>query len=421
MEERINASRIFIVVYVLFLILVTTAMQYAHSTDLKNQIQILISKLNEMILGEGDLTQRINISQFDEIGELGDRINKFIVNLQTLMLNIKNVSETVETSSDSINDATSAAYNAISKLKNTSQEVNESISVQLNETEQTQNSFREISQSLDSINESVDTQATFVDETSSSIEEMAANIQSVKEMSENAKKLGASLKDQADEGAGSVQNSILAIKEIETASSEVIEFVKVISSISAQTNMLAMNAAIEAAHAGVYGHGFAVVAQEIRNLAESSSEKAKQIKEKIKVMEDTVNNGVELSSLAGKALEKISLDVENSLKLIEEISNAMQEQAAGANEVVTAVTSVVETTHSIRTQVQNEQSQSRKIEEFVDKLVKLSAEIKTTSNEQLDNSNIAEEDVKIITEDAEKAAASVRSLMEMLGRFKLNK
>jgi methyl-accepting chemotaxis protein len=421
LEDRINGSRIFIVVYMLFLIIITAVMQIAYSTDLQNQIRTLISKLNEMIKGEGDLTQRINISQFDEIGELGDRINQFIGNLQKMLVSIRNVSETVENSSGSVNKSTNTAYEMIEKLKSTSQMINESISLQLTETEQTRDSFKIISNSIGSINESVDTQATFVSETSSSIEEMAANIQSVKNMSENAKKLGISLKAQAAEGAFSVMNSISAIKEIETASIEVIEIVKVISNIAAQTNLLAMNAAIEAAHAGRFGRGFAVVAQEIRNLAETSSAKAKEIKEKISKMEKTVDNGVELSTVAGTALDKISIDVDNTQTLIEEISNAMQEQASGAGEVVKAVTSVVDTTQSIRTQVQKEQDQSNQIEEFVEKLVNLSSEIKNTANEQSESSSVIAEDVKLIMQDTEKSVISVRSLVEMLGKFKLNK
>lgn len=420
-QDRINGSRAFIILYIFFLVGITTVMQLAYSTDLKNQLRALISRMNDMIKGEGDLTQRINISQFDEIGELGDRINQFIGNLQKMMVSIKNVTETVESSSRSINNSTNTAYKMVTDLKSTSMEVNESISVQLTETEQTRDSFKSISESISSINTSVDNQATFVEETSSSIEEMAANIKSVKGMSENAKNLSISLKTQAGEGAFSVMNAISAIKEIETASNEVIEIVKVISEIAAQTNLLAMNAAIEAAHAGKYGHGFAVVAQEIRNLAETSSLKAKEIKEKINIMEKTVDNGVELSTLAGTALDKISLDVDNSQRLIDEISSAMREQSVGAGEIVKAVGAVVDTTQSIRSQVQNEQKQSRQIEDFVEKLVTLSSEIKNTTAEQTNSSSKVADDVSLIMKDTEKAVVSVRSLVEMIGKFRLDK
>ena len=155
---------------------------------------------------------------------------------------------------------------------------------------------------------------------------MAANVKSVSEATEQADGFASKLARAAEAGTSSVSESILAIKKVEESSKKVTEMVSVIAQIAAQTNLLAMNAAIEAAHAGESGKGFAVVANEVRALAESSAKSAKGINAQIKKMVEAVRNGVSLSSKAGEELGLIMEDTTATTGLVRQIAEAMNEQ-----------------------------------------------------------------------------------------------
>ena len=194
----------------------------------------------------------------------------------------------------------------------------------------------------------LDEQALAAERTSSAVHQMAQSIRSVSESTERSANLAEDLSKVAGDGAGAVQASIKAIQEIEGASAAMRDAVAVITKISSQTNLLAMNAAIEAAHAGEAGAGFAVVAEEVRNLAETSARSARDIGNHIKTVMELVGRGVELAQSSGKALDKILGDVNVTVSMIQEIHAAAQEQAEGVREIESAVLKLVDSVSHIR-------------------------------------------------------------------------
>jgi methyl-accepting chemotaxis protein len=167
-----------------------------------------------------------------------------------------------------------------------------------------------------------------------------------------------------------------ATQDIDTASQEVVKNVLKIGKFAAQTNLLAMNAAIEAAHAGQSGRGFSVVANEVRTLAVSSSELAKLIRERISVMGERVEKGLEASERASQAFQKINLDVEETGKLITQISNAMEEQRTGSDEIQSSMGALVKATESINDLMEKQKQSSIPIGEAMDDLSSISDRIK---------------------------------------------
>lgn len=172
--------------------------------------------------------------------------------------------------------------------------------------------------------------ASTVQENSSAINQNAANSNKAENLSLNAKNM-------SDDGVTIADQAVSAIVEINDSSKKIEDIITVINEISFQTNLLALNASVEAARAGESGRGFAIVAGEVRNLAQRSGTAAKEIAELIKDSRNKVENGTVLVTKSGKALSEINEAVKEMSLLIKNISHASMEQSRAMDQVNTAV------------------------------------------------------------------------------------
>jgi methyl-accepting chemotaxis protein len=203
---------------------------------------------------------------------------------------------------------------------------------------------QEISRGNDDLSHRTQEQASSLEETASSMEEMTATVKQSAGHASQANQLAVAMRAQAERGGDVAARASTAMEAIQQASAQISDIVSLIDEIAFQTNLLALNAAVEAAHAGEQGHGFAVVAGEVRHLAQRSARAAKDIKALINDSVEKVQAGSVLVDESGRALRGIIGSVKSVSDIMNELAAASQEQSAGIDQVNRAVTQMDEVT-----------------------------------------------------------------------------
>jgi methyl-accepting chemotaxis protein len=248
---------------------------------------------------------------------------------------------------------------------------------------------------------------------------MAANISSVAEMTQKADAVSVLLKEKSDEGSVMLASAVDAIKELQSVSVEVQKIIQVIQSIANSTNLLSMNAAIEAAHAGDAGRGFAVVADEVRTLATSSTKSTAEIKKLIAGMIDKTNRGVTSIMAAGKSFKDISTGIEQTTTLIQTIANAMEEQRIGAKETIQATNSVVDAIQSMQDLSRKQRESTENMEKAMRAIVDAEKEISIALKENKDKSVNLDESIRKVGQSMDANNKAVSTMKESIKIFKL--
>jgi methyl-accepting chemotaxis protein len=409
----------FVIISTVIVVIATAVTMVFVSRSIVKPILDIAVMLKDISEGEGDLTRRLEVKSKDEISDMAHYFNLTIDKIKALVMIIKQQSVALFDIGNELASnmgETAAAVNQIaSNIQSIkAQTVNQSASVT-----ETNATMGQITDNIEQLNKHIENQSENIARSSSAIEEMIANITSVTQTlvrnGDNVKKLA----DASEIGRNGLQEVATDIQGIARESEGLLEITAVMENIASQTNLLSMNAAIEAAHAGESGKGFAVVADEIRKLAESSGEQSKTIAGILKKIKESIDKIMKSTDSVLNRFEAIDQGVKTVSEQEDNIRRSMEEQNAGSQQILESIGLLNSITKLVKTGSEEMRTGSREVVSESKNLAGLTQEITNGMNEMASGAgqiNIAVSRVSDISVENKK---HIDTLVNEISKFKV--
>jgi len=359
--------------------------------------------LKDISEGEGDLTRTVIISSKDEVGDLANYFNRTLEKIKNLVFLIKKQAGVLSDIGNNLSSNMTETAAAINEITSNIQSVKGRVINQSASVTETNATMETVIANINKLNGHIEKMATNVNSVTNTLLNNAANVKTLQEASEV--------------GKTGLQEVVTDIQEIARESEGLLEINSVMQNIASQTNLLSMNAAIEAAHAGEAGKGFAVVADEIRKLAESSSEQSKTIGNVLKKIKESIDKITKSTETVSTRFESIDSGVKTVADMEGNILNAMEEQGGGSNQAGNV--SLTEITKQVKTGSQEMLEGSQEVIKESKNLETVTQEITGGMNEMATGADQVNVAVHNVNDMASKNREAIDSLIKEVSRFKV--
>ncbi|MFW6214126.1 MAG: methyl-accepting chemotaxis protein, partial [Spirochaetota bacterium] len=354
----------------------------------------------------------------DELGVVSYHVSRFV---EYIAATIRQVQETARSSvavSTKLNDTAQEFSNAIEKLveqMDTVASSSGSLDAQLG---QAQESSATLTRFAGSLRESTSVLASSVEESSASVTQMTSSIQSISDTVSSRLEISEQLRGIANTGSQTMQEAAETLSKVSESTGVMTDAIGVIETIAAQTNLLAMNAAIEAAHAGEHGKGFAVVADEIRKLAETSSENSAQISSSLKKVAEYIERSSSATRSMDESFTRIVELIGQVTDSMLEIQSGTAELASGSQEISQTVSLLVDTTDGVRQSSLEVDGSVQTIEGALSRLREVSVDTRKRMESMKTESREAFSKIQGVTESAEGSSRRLGELAALVSKVK---
>ena len=370
-------------------------------------------------IAEGDLTDRVKIKKNNEVGRIMMNLNTAIEHSHTMICLLKDEADKMSSIGSQLSSSMEETAAAIKQIGENVKGVKGKAMSQAAGVTETVATVEQINGRLSRLVSSIEMQTESINESSAVITHMAENtVKIAKTLNEN-NELIKTVYGQTKVGKDGARTANDIVKQIAEKSASLLEASQIIQNIASQTNLLAMNAAIEAAHAGESGKGFAVVAGEIRKLAEGSNLQGKQIAAVIKETTEIIRNITE----AGSQAEKTFIDVYNLVSQISEkedsILEVMSEQEENGRQVLDAIKRINGVTSEIDSASAEMLEGGTQIEQEMHKLAEITLETTDSMNEIASGADQITAAIAEVSDITQKNKVSIENLSNEVSKFKV--
>ena len=332
-----NQIRRLLIMITIASILISILFTLLFSGRLVVPISLFNTAIKDISEGEGDLTQSVTVQTKDEMQDIATDFNLFIRKLRNIISQIKSVSNTTLGIKQNLLDDTEETNRQVGLISENVEQINFSVKRLGNTVGNARTSVDKIISSINGLSDQIVSQNTMIEESSASITQMISSIDSVADITSKKQAVTEELVETTKKGLNVVTRSMDSVQEVNNQLEGINNMATVISDIAEQTNILSMNAAIEAAHAGEFGKGFAIVAEQIRSLAASSNVSSNNIKELLININRTMKETSELSAEAIVSIQEIEVEINRFVQAFEEINQSSSELKIGGREIIEAI------------------------------------------------------------------------------------
>jgi methyl-accepting chemotaxis protein len=417
LDKTILHIQLITVIVLIATVLAVGIIAFLLSGQITNPIIRIVDTLHDV--SQGDLTKEVGLASEDEIGDLARYVNFTVDNIKSLVASIKKEADALsQTGADLATNMTQTAA-AVNEITASIQNINDRILKQSVSVTETKDAVEQIRVNIDNLSGHVECQGESLARSSSAIEGMLANIQWVAQsLIKNSDKVK-DLNGASGVGHTGLQEMAADIQEINRESQGLWEINVVMQNIASQTNMLSMNAAIEAAHAGEAGRGFSVVADEIRKLAENSGEQAKTIRTVLKKIQDAIDKINKSTNSVLGTFEAIDQGVGTVAEQEENIRNAMEKQGLESRLIREAIGQLNDATQLVKDGSGKMLEESRQVIQESRVLDRITAEIRDGMQEMVSGAQQINGAINRVNDISGENKKQIEQLMAEVSRFKV--
>ncbi|MDR3341901.1 MAG: methyl-accepting chemotaxis protein [Treponema sp.] len=417
MNAEVQYLRTFIIVSVIIFIALGLGIAIIIAHSVSRPILKMLPTLKK--IAAGDLTEQFTVNSKDEIGELAHEFNLTIENIKKLASVIQDRAMSLSGIGNELAVNMSETASAIVQINANIESIKVRALNQSASVTETNATMKQITVNIDTLNEQVEHQSESVAQSSAAVEEMLASINSViQTLIQNGKDMKG-LANASEAGRTGLQEVAGDIQQIARQSEGLLEINAVMQNIASQTNLLSMNAAIEAAHAGEAGKGFAVVADEIRKLAENSGEQSKTISTVLKQIKESIEKITTSTEKVLHEFESINSGVKMVSSQAENIRIAMEEEGKGSKQILDAIANLNDITQTVKNSSEEMLEGSKEVISESNNLEHVTREITNGMEEMAAGAGQVNIAVTRVNEISIKNKEDINTLVKEVSRFKL--